>query len=128
MMPDVDIDYQPGERYVVRYADGDERLARVERAGGATALQPVSGRPLPEGSRVCDAWPVGPRDRLAFDGRRFWCVGSRALPGGRWSLRFDRFFADGGGVTVFAESAADPLLLTDAELCALLPPGATAPA
>jgi hypothetical protein len=124
---------EAGDRYVLQYANGLERLALAQRAAqgdAAMTLRPIEAEhPLPPEAMLAGEWLVGPRDRVIRDGRGcYWCVTSRvshrrAATGGSgllWRVQFERFTADGHPLRYAAESRHEPPVMPDAELVEIL--------
>jgi hypothetical protein len=112
-----------GDRYVLQYTGGVERLARVHT--GEEPLRPIeSEHPLPPRGQLAGEWLLGPRDRAVLDEcGRYWCVSSRAVPSHglpRWTVRFQRFTAHGHALQVAAETRHEPAALSDGELVEIL--------
>ena len=122
--------FQIGERYVLQYACGPERLVRIGRPDPGThrpVIEEVDGcGALPRECELRGYWLVGPRERLTRDADgRYWCVSARATvpPGAaviQWNVAFARFTERGESLIYTADSAEEPALLPDPELASLL--------
>jgi hypothetical protein len=120
--------HEIGDRYVLQYAGGVERLAQARRLPGEEpALHPIeTEHPLPSAALLTGEWLVGPRDRLIRDGiGRYWCVSSRAVHrsgrgGPSWRVRFERYSSEGHALHLTADTRHDPAMLADAELVEIL--------
>jgi hypothetical protein len=119
--------HEIGDRYVLQYAGGVERLALAQRGVGderATTLHPIEPEhPLPPQALLAGEWLIGPRDRVVPDWHgRYWCVSSRAIHGhgARWRINFERYTTDGQALRFTAETQHEPAVLADAELMDVL--------
>lgn len=127
--------YRVGERYVLQYVGGGERIAEVGHAAGASVLAllplPFDDAPaqpaLPGGE-----WLVEPGERLVRDwAGRYWSVVAHTANGGPWNgtglrppggceVEFVRFTPTGAAMTYRVASAVWPGELGDAELVRML--------
>src|SRR5687768_3450885 len=119
MMTKPDASYQVGERYVLQFGEGVERVVVVEPGPDLRPL--LEPAELPPLRAVRSKWSFGPRERLVQDAAGcYWCVTSRAAPVGSttsgWSATFARFTVHGQAEVLIAESADEPASMPEAEL------------
>jgi hypothetical protein len=126
-------EYRPGERYVVQYAGGMERLAEASADSGSGARLEAIGpdAPLPRRIRLLGAWTIARDSRLVRDWRgRYWSVAATRSPAaesrgdgglpGAWAVEFTRAEPDGGEMRYRVEIARPPHTVSDSELARLL--------
>lgn len=125
-------DYRLGERYLLQYASGIERIAEVGYAGTPelTLVPPAYGEPLPEPRTPAGEWLIEPGERLVRDwAGRYWSAATRAdrgLVDGRprapygWRVEFVRFTPEGERMSYGVASARPPSTLGQAEMVRLL--------